>query len=109
MCSFISKSLRAPFSVCSKLISVSQFIVLSISESRSRKFSKIPFCQFIAARENIYEDMKDILEKEIQISDLYPPTNVVRTDFTAVFAILDKSGERIFLSTQDPDFNLDQI
>ena len=23
--------------------------------------------------------MKDILEKEIQISDLYPPTNVVRT------------------------------
>ena len=29
--------------------------------------------------------MKDILEKEIQISDLYPPTNVVRTDFTVVF------------------------
>ena len=28
--------------------------------------------------------MKDILEKEIQISDLYPPTNVVRTDFTVV-------------------------
>ena len=29
--------------------------------------------------------MKDILEKKIQISDLYPPTNVVRTDFTVVF------------------------
>ena len=25
--------------------------------------------------------MKDVLEKEIQISDLYPPRNVVRTEF----------------------------
>ena len=33
--------------------------------------------------------MKDILEKEIQISDLYPPTNVVRTDFSVLFANLD--------------------
>ena len=32
--------------------------------------------------------MKDILEKEIQISDLYPPTNVVRTDFSVLFARL---------------------
>ena len=37
--------------------------------------------------------MKDILEKEIQISDLYPPTNVVRTDFTALFARLATRSE----------------
>ena len=42
----------------------------------------------IAVKENIYEDMKDILEKEILISDLFPPTNVVRTDFSVLFARL---------------------
>ena len=84
MCSFISKSLRAPFSVCSKLISVSQFIVLSISSPEISKIKNSIFLPFYAVQEIIFEDMKDILEKEIQISDLYPPTNVVRTDFTVV-------------------------
>ena len=39
--------------------------------------------------------MKDILEKEIQISDLYPPTNVVRTGCYATKIIFDTLTDRI--------------
>ena len=67
MFSFISKSLRAPFSVCSKLISVSQFIVLSISSPEISKIKNSIFLPFSTVQEIIFEDMKDILEKEIQI------------------------------------------
>ena len=39
--------------------------------------------------------MKDILEKEIQIGDLYPPTNVVRTGSYVTKSILDSLTARI--------------
>ena len=66
------------------------FVIFRVQKSKILKIVKKSFLHFLR-REFI--EMKDILEKEIQISDLYPPTNVVRTDFTALFAGLATRSE----------------